>query len=394
MRFRRSLLVVALSAGLAGPALAADPWPAEAVSAATNLTPVEGPEPNEFHADLSGLAWNPATRRLWVVRNGPGADNSKLWALREDGAGGWAVDEKDGRRAEWTGFGDLEDVTLADYAERTVFVIVEGEERIKEFDVSVYGVRTLRNDWNTRGYLPLNGGSGAEGIAFVPDEFLAAQGFVDASGNPYRSRRGMGGLMFVGHQNGGSVFAFDLDRSDGTFDFVGEYRTSYPETAALAFDRSLGALYAWHDDGYDTLEKCRLSSQPVAGQAWRRLDTIRVFTGPDHANNEGMALFPVEECRDGHRPFLMAVDDGGPNSLFQYRHFSEGCESLTVDAARGDAPPERLQLRWNLGPAPYTLRRATTPGFRDSVVLVDRQDVTAYDDDVMHDGQTYFYRLD
>jgi hypothetical protein len=204
----------------------------------------------------------------------------------------------------------------------------------------------------------------------------------------------MGGLMFVGHQNGGSVFALALDQRDGTFDFVGEYRTSYPETAALAFDRSPGVLYAWHDDGYDTLEKCRLSSQPVAGQAWRRLDTIRIFAGPDHANNEGVALFPIEECRDGHRPFFMAVDGGGPGSLFEYRQFSDGCESLTVDARVSKAPTERVELRWGLGPAPYTLRRATTPGFRDGVVLVDHQNVTAYDDDVMHDGQTYFYRLD
>ena len=394
MRFAGLLVVVALAAVPGGPAFAIDPWPAEPKPAATNLTPVEGPEPNDFHADLSGLAWNPATRRLWGVRNGPGADNSKLWALREDGAGGWVVDEQDGRRAEWTGFGDLEDVTQADYGESVVYMIVEGEERIREYDVSVYGVRTLRNDWNTRSYLPLNGSSGAEGITFVPDEFLAAQGFVDGAGNPYRSRRGMGGLMFVGHQNGGSVFAFDLDRSDGTFDFVGEYRTSYPETAALAFDRSLGVLYAWHDDGYDTLEKCRLSSQPVAGQTWRRLDSIRVFAGPDHANNEGVALFPVEECRDGHRPFFMAVDGGGPDSLFEYRQFSDGCESLMVDAGVSKSPTERVELRWNLGPAPYTLRRATTPGFRDGVVLVDHQNVTAYDDDVMHDGLTYFYRLD
>jgi hypothetical protein len=101
-------------------------------------------------------------------------------------------------------------------------------------------------------------------------------------------------------------------------------------TGALAFDRSLGVLYAWHDDGYDTLEKCRLSSQPVAGQAWRRLDTIRIFAGPDHANNEG--------------------------------------ESLTVDARVSKAPTERVELRWGLGSAPYTLRRATTPGFRDGVV--------------------------
>jgi len=317
------LLLAVLASVL--PAVAAEPWPAEPVGSATNLTSVEGPEPNDFHTDLSSAFWNETTRRLWVCRNGPGGDQSKFWALVEDGAGSFRVDERDGRRGEWTGFGDLEEVTQANLAEDTVYALIEGEERVKEYDVSIFGTATLRNDWNLAPYLPLNGGYGSEGLAFVPDSFLAANGFVDKDGTPFVSRRGMGGLMFVGHQNGGAVFAFDLNRIDGTFDFVGEYRTGYAEIAGLMFDRSTGRLYIWHDDAYDTLETSSLASDAVAGQTYRRLRIDRVFDGPDHRNNEGFAVMPISECVNGLRSAFMTIDGGGYSSLLWYRQFSEGC---------------------------------------------------------------------
>ena len=318
--------LVALAAGQAlAPVPAAEPWPAEPIAQSVNLTPVEGPEPNDFHSDLSGASWNPVTRRLWVCRNGPGGDQSKFWALVEDGAGSLRVDERAGRRGEWTGFGDLESLTQVDLDADVIYLLVEGEERVKAFDVSVYGTATLLHDWDLRGWLPLNGGYGAEGLAFVPDSFLAANGFVDKDGNPYVSRRGMGGLMLVGHQNGGAVFAFDLNRINGTFDFVGEYRTGYAEIAGLMFDRSTGRLYIWHDDAYDTLETSSLASDPVAGQTYRRLRIERAFYGPDHRNNEGFAVMPVAECVNGMRSAFMTIDGGGYSSLLWYRQFSEGC---------------------------------------------------------------------
>jgi hypothetical protein len=388
----RSMLVAGALCplALAGTAFA-DSWPAESFASALNLTSVEGPAPNDFYDDLSGAVWNPATRRLWVVRNGPASTTSKLWVLRESGTGGWVVDEKSGLRGEWTGFGDLEDVTIASETEDVVYVMIEGDERIKEYDVSLYGTKTLRNDWNTKPYLPLSGGLGAEGLTFVPDAYLSAQGFVDRLGAPCTSHGGMGGLIFVGHQNGGGVFVFDLDRRDGSFAFVGEYRTSATETAALAFDRSTGFLYVWHDDDFDLLEKCRLTSTAVAGQSYRTLDSVRIFDGPTHQNNEGVAFFPAGECSAGRRPFFMTVDDGGANSLFEYTSFVDGCETLS---AGKPGPGGAVQLRWSGGAAPYTLLRATNPGFKGSVVLVNRQNVSAYDDDVLNDGRTYFYMLE
>jgi hypothetical protein len=336
----RIATVLAVGAAAAVAVQAADPWPAEPLAESANLTSIEGPEPNDFHYDLSGASWNPVTRTLWVCRNGPGGDQSKFWALVEDGAGGFQVAYRNGNRGEWTGFGDLESITQADLGEDVVYVLIEGEEHVKAYDVSTYGVATLLNDWNLSPNLPLSGGSGAEGLAFVPNAALAAAGFVDGSGNPSTGTGGMGGLMLVGHQNGGSVFAFDLDRVSGTHRFVGEYRTGYAETAGLEFDRSTGMLYVWHDDAHDTLEKTDLRSTAVDGQSYRQFHVVGAWNGPDHSNNEGIALTGIEDCVDGKRSLFMTVDGGGYSSLRRYRRFSDGCPS----APSPPAAPTRLRF--------------------------------------------------
>jgi hypothetical protein len=298
-------------------------WPAEPATNATNLTGIEGPAwDNDFYTDLSGAVWNPVTRSLWLCRNnGP----SKIWAVVEDGAGSFQIEYRNGQRGEWSDFGDLEGLTFGDFNdETTLYLIVEGQERIKEVDLSVYGTAVTRNDWDTAPHLPAAGGSGAEGITFVPDAFLVAQGFVDGGGAPYSSTSGMGGLMLVGHQNGGRVYAFDLDRSNSAFVFVGEFLTAADETAALEFDRSTGLLYIWHGASHNTLEVARLSSAVVGND--RKLDTVKTHGGPGtvlfgSANHEGIALTPGVPCASGQRDLFMTTDGGGASSLLWYRQF-------------------------------------------------------------------------
>lgn len=303
-------------------AVAQQPWPAESYSNAVNLTGVEGPGANDFHVNLSGVFWNPVTRKLWACRNG-GPEGSKFWVLKEDGAGGFEVDTKNGNRGEWTNFGDLEDLTQANLNEETIYLIVEGEERIKEFDVSTYGTAVLRNNWNTSPHLPLSGGSGAEGIVFVPDSYLAAAGFVDPSGNPRVSQNGMGGLMFVAHQNGGRVYVFDLNRSDSTFTYVGSYKTNFSESCALALDRSDGLLYIFHGANHNRTEVTTMASVPSGGE--RQFVTVTTYlppTGsPSNSNMEGIAVVSNDDCSNNRRRFFLAIDDGGADSLFMFEQF-------------------------------------------------------------------------
>ena len=300
-------------------------WPAEGAMEALNLTSVQGGLgvlPNDLHDNLSGAVWNPETETLWLCRNG---GPSGIWAVQRDAGGDYSLATKGGDPAEWWGFGDLEGLTLADFDEpETLYLIIEGQERIKEVDLSTYGAAVVTNDWDTSPHLPLNGWQGAEGITFVPDEFLAEQGFVDGDGLPYTSTEGMGGLMLVGHQAGGRIYAFDLNRLTGDFIFVGEYLTEKKETAGLEFDRSTGLLYIWHGISDNFLEVTQLSSAEVGG--YRKLDALRIYEGfsplPLGSNNrEGVAILPVEECVDGHRGLFVTTDDGGYSSLLLFQQF-------------------------------------------------------------------------
>lgn len=308
-------------------------WPAESWSAATNLTSVEGAGANDFYNDLSGATWNPVTRRLWVCRNGPGGAASKFWALKEDGQGSFQVDTKNGNRGEWTGFGDLEGITMANYNESSVYLMIEGEESIKEYDVSVYGTAVLKNTWNTSSFLPLNGGSGAEGITFIPDSFLISEGFVDQNGNPYVSHNGMGGIMLVAHQNGGKIYAFDLNRTNGTFDFVGAYKTNNVESCELAFDRTDGRLYILHGASINTIEVTTLASTVVGGE--RKLYEQYTYgrpTGSDvNANIEGMAIVSNQDCSGNRRSLFLTIDDGAAGSLLWFKQFPCTCSGGDSD---------------------------------------------------------------
>lgn len=298
------------------------PWPAESMNMAVNLTPIEGAGVNDFYLDLSGAFWNPVTRRLWVCRNGPGGLLSKMWAIRENGQGGYQCDYQKGIRGEWTGFGDLEDICQADLNEQTVYAIVEGEELIKEYDVSNYGIAVLRNVWNTASYLPLVLTEGSEGITFVPDANLASGGFVDPKGVPRISANGMGGLMFVATQIGGDIYVFDLNRSDSSFSFVGAYKTSYSESAGLAFDRQSGLLYILHGANQNRIEVVSLASIPVGNERqFKEKVTYAPPAGGSGMNIEGIALVPDADCSGNNRSFFLTIDDGGAQSFFQFKHF-------------------------------------------------------------------------
>jgi hypothetical protein len=328
-RLQHLTVLVTAFIGLPQAALGELSWPAESMDQATNLTGIEGPVPNDFYQDLSGAFWNPVTRRLWVCRNGPGGDNSKMWVIKENGSGGYEIDYRAGNRGEWTGFGDFEDLTQADLSADLVYTITEsdgrtafseGDARIREYDVAVYGTVALNRSWDITGYIPAyDGSSGAEGIAFIPDEYLQAAGFVDEAGNPYVSQNGMGGLMFVAHQNGGRLYAFDLNRSNGTFTYVGAYETGYSESCALAFDRSEGLLYVFHGADYNRTEVVTLGSSLQGGE--RRLNQVMMYASPGTGNLEGIAVVSNADCAAGMREFFLAIDGGGATSLLRFAQF-------------------------------------------------------------------------
>ncbi len=300
-------------------------WPAESWTSATNLTPVEGPGTNDFYVDLSGAYWSPATRRLWLVRNGPANTTSKVWALREDGLGGFVVDARNGLRAEWTGFNDAEAITQADPASDIVFIMAEGEEVIRQYNLSIYGTATLIRTFNTLPFLPVNGGKGSEGLAFIPDWALHDAGFVNSAGISTLSHRGMGGLFFVGHQNGGRVYVFDLSPTDSSFTFVGAYLTNSGDTSEVTFDPSTGHILLLHGNDVNTIEIVSAASIPSGAE--RRLVTLRTYDRPTGStsteNIEGLAI--INECSTGRRSLFLTIDGGGATSLLWFHQFPCTC---------------------------------------------------------------------
>ncbi len=318
--------------------LAADLWPAEPATSAVNLTALEGLEPNDFHVDLSGTFWNLKQHRLWVCRNG-GTTGSKFWAVVPNNGGTFQLEYRAGRRGEWTGFGDLEDITQVDLDADVLYLIVEGEEHVKSYDVSVYGSAALLRDWNVR----------------------------------------PGGLMFVGHQNGGALYVFDLDPMSNAYD----------ETAALHFDRGNGRLYIWHDSGWDTWEVSDLTSTPIAGSSARQLRAVRTFTGPHHRNNEGLTLTSIDECSGGVRNAFLATDGGGYEALTWFTNYAEGCTARSVNK---NLAAGTVELTWSGGVSPSTLLRAEDPLLSSGRMrLLDEAPVTSLDDPVLADGRSYFY---
>ncbi len=292
-------------------------WPAEPTRDAENLTSVGR---GEFSSDLSGAFYNPRTDVLWVCRNnGP----STVWALERDDSGDWRIAARGGRPAVWSHFGDAEAITQADLADEDgVFVLDEARGTVRWVDLSVGGDVRERRRWDLSAHI---GGSGGEGMTFIPDAFLTAQGFVDGSGAPYVSRRGLGGLILVGHQGGGHVYAFDLDPDSDAFDLVGRYRSAAAETAGLEFDRSTGQLFLWHDADFDQLEVSWLSSH-AEESGERRLDTVARYDGPApllfmSTNIEGIAIEPIEACTMGTRGFYFTIDGGRLWSLYRYARF-------------------------------------------------------------------------
>jgi len=302
--------VIAMLCALPLPrAAAAEPWPAEPNTQAVKLTSID---PGLDAVNWSGAAWNPETRTLWLACN-----SGYFWALVEDGAGGFRVaTNAAGTQAKWTPGGDLESICQADFGSTTVYLLDENNS-IREFDVSQYGVIAQTRSWNITAQCPEISGAGPEGMTFVPDAWLRRQRFRDAGGDLYTSVNGMGGLMFVGHQSGGYVHVFDLNRATGSYIYVGRFKTGRGETAGLEFDRSTGKLYIWHNTGANYLEVTELGS--TVDGADRRLRPLVEYTGPRSGNLEGFALLPTGATND----WCFVTDDNNLNdeAVMWYRAF-------------------------------------------------------------------------
>jgi hypothetical protein len=350
-----ALLVMASSASRPPAAAGASAWPAETWAASTNLTSLN---PTGWSKNLSGAYWNPATRRLWVCTNSP----PKFWSLVENGSGGFAIEH------EYTGTGDLEGVTQAGTAADLVFVVDEQARILRSYRISDGAALTT---WFL-GSIPDWGNSGPEGIAFVPNAWLAANEFRDANGALYPQSvygaNGFGGLLFVAVQTSGWVYAFDL-KTDGTYTYVGRYLTSRTESCELTFDATVGRLYVLHNIDGNFLEVTDLSST-VSGSD-RRFSSLVEFQVPSASNIEGFALTPALAASGavGDEWCFFTDDDNASGALRWFRqlhatlarHAGDGQTAGTGAAV--PIPPSVRTLDPFSNPLPgFTVHFAVTAG--------------------------------
>jgi hypothetical protein len=274
--------------------------------------------------DLSGATWNPVSQSLWVVKQ-----TRQLWEYGYDLDTGSFVLLRTMVLPGGIGIGgDIEACAQVDHsAADEIYLLSETQGRIARV-ADISGTPTVLAAWNLE--VTNNGhalppetpaGIGAEGLEFAPDAQLLAAGFRFPDGSAFTgSTKGMGGLMFVGHQFEGRLHVFDLNpvASD---DFInhGSFLTSADETAGLHFDRTSGKMFVWHNPSdVNSLEISMLSSNASVG----KIDTLKLFDSAMPSGNiEGIAVVDQAECSqfgaaEFDRLLFLTRDAQSPNLVY------------------------------------------------------------------------------
>jgi hypothetical protein len=277
---------------------------------------------DDASSDLSGATWNPDTQSLWLIRQ-----NLRVWEfVYNDGTESF---EEFQTLVLPSGIGsDIEACAQVDHANADeLYTLSENEGRVSQV-VDIDTTPVVQRVWNlevlNNGHAlpPEISGSGAEGLEFVPDADLLAAGFRFPDGTAFSgSTKGMGGLMFVGHQTDGRLHVFDLNPLTSD-DFVnyGSFLTSTNEIAGLHFDRTSALMYLWHSpSGVNSLEISTLRSDSIAGELDTPLDLYD--SAMPTGNLEGIAVVSRTSCGefgslDAERALFLTRDGGSPNLVY------------------------------------------------------------------------------
>jgi Lamin Tail Domain len=311
-------------------ASAAGVWPGgQTVAAADPL--------NTYSSNLSGLDYEPsgsaAPGVMWAVRNG---EPNAMYRLVRDSSGRWVSDTANGWSAGknllfpgGTGNPDAEGVTMGGFSSASgMFVSTErnndtntnttSRNAILRFDVTgSTSTLTANGDWNITADIPANGANlGLEGITWVPDSYLVANGFRNSAGAlyvPSAFPNHGSGLFLVGVEGGGAIHAYALNLTDGsTFTKVATFNSTLVDTRGynsvmdLQFDNETNELWAVCDNGCSG-RSAVFRINPASG-TFTRVALFERPTGLPNTNNEGFTFAPFAECSAGGRPAFWADD--------------------------------------------------------------------------------------
>jgi len=293
----------------------AEPWPGGPDETVLDDT-------DTFAGDLSGLDWQSSASAtgggvLWGVQNGDGL----LYRMVSDGAGGWAPSNAAGtdlRYADGSGTPDAEGVTVTTDDPGAVYVSTERDNDVSStsrpsvlrFATTDGSQSTLRatDEWNLAADFPgLGANAGLEGVTWIPDAWLTANGFRDehtgAAYTPSTYADHGAGLFLVGVEGTASTYAYAL-MGDGSAQRVATIASPFSVVAEVQFDPTLDALWVVCDDACAG----RTALYTITDGVFT-LDTV--FEAPADASrtlaNEGFAISDV--CTSGSRATFYADDN-------------------------------------------------------------------------------------
>jgi hypothetical protein len=296
-----------------------------------------------FGGDLSGLDYEigatPAQDGLWGIRNKLGA----LYRFAVAGDG-WAIDQTWSLKyPNGTGEPDTEGMSFAgDTTEDGVYFATErnnaanGVSRpsVLRYDLPAGGALgspvtvSATTEWNLAADFPgIGANAGLEGISFVPDDYLVAEGFVDPSTgvayDPTHYPLHGDGLWVVAVEATKNAYVYVLN-SDGTFAQVQEIESGLGVTADVQFDAERGSVWLVADDA----DADRHAEAVVIDGAF---EVTAIHERPANAPllaNEGFAVSPQYTCVAGLKPVYWADDAETDGHALR-----EGTIECTVPAA-------------------------------------------------------------
>ncbi len=285
--FRNSIWLVVLwfMSSCAGNVYSLNTWPSTTWNNAVNISMALPSTAQE----LSGIYWNNELACLYAV-----GDGGSIYLLELN-----KTTNTFALIGSATGIGGPEGITQVGNAKNEFYTIDENSYEIRKYNFkSNYNGVTQQRSWNLlQSPSPMKdtGNSGPEGIAFVPDSYLQKIGFVSSTtGGTYLSTKGMGGLMFVAHQDGGYIWVFDVNPNvNNDFAYVGKYKSNRTESCDLSFDYSTGLLYILHNLEDNYLEITNLTSSKVSSEY--KLNSVAEYPIPNPTgsiNIEGIAVSP------------------------------------------------------------------------------------------------------
>ena len=287
-------------------------WPSVSWTTGVNLTPVMDAT---GLTDISGLFWNEITKRLYVS-NG----NGGLRVLQLN-----SVTNTFSQIANRSYTAGPEGITQVNLNANEYYTIDEDNYQIRKYTHPAdFASLTLSKSWNivaSPSPMTNTGNNGPEGIAFVPDSFLSASGFIsEATGLPYTSIKGLGGLIFIAHQNQGYIWVFDINPNvSNDFAYVGKYKTNKSESCELSFDKTTGLLYILHNTLGNFLEVTNLTTAIVSGGD-RKFNVSNEYLIANPTGNQNVEGFTImSKCSDSTNVSAWLCRDVELTELAAYR---------------------------------------------------------------------------